>query len=75
MTVTSINHIFVLTNCKLWCLVNLLKNVANFLNLGTKVTNQNDIHEEINRTLNSGNACYHSVESLSYRLLYKKFKN
>jgi hypothetical protein len=30
--------------------------------LGTTVTNQNLIHEEIKNRLNSGNACYHSVQ-------------
>jgi hypothetical protein len=40
--------------------------------LGTTVTNQNLIQEEIKRRLNSGNACYHSVQSLlSSRLLSK----
>jgi hypothetical protein len=34
------------------------------------VTNQNLIQEEIKRRLNSGNACYHSVQNLlSSRLL------
>jgi hypothetical protein len=31
---------------------------------GTALTNQNCIHEEIKSRLNSGNACYHSVQSL-----------
>jgi hypothetical protein len=40
--------------------------------LGTTVTNQNLIQEEIKRKLNSGNACYHSDKSLlSSRLLSK----
>jgi hypothetical protein len=40
--------------------------------LGTTLTNQNLIQEEIKRRLNSGNACYHSVQNiLSYRLLSK----
>jgi hypothetical protein len=39
------------------------------------VTNQNCIHEEIKRRLNSGNACYHSVQNLlSSGLLYKHEK-
>jgi hypothetical protein len=32
--------------------------------LGTTVTNQNLIQDEIKRRLNSGDACYHSVQSL-----------
>jgi hypothetical protein len=32
--------------------------------LGTTPTDQNYLHEEIKSRLNSGNACYHSVQSL-----------
>jgi hypothetical protein len=43
--------------------------------LGTTVTNQNLIQEEIKRRLNSGNACYHSVENLlSSRLLSRNLR-
>jgi hypothetical protein len=43
--------------------------------LGTTITKQNLIQEEIKRRLNSGNACYHSVQNvLSSRLLYKNIK-
>jgi hypothetical protein len=43
--------------------------------LGTTITNQNLIQEEIKRTLNSGNACYHSVQNLlSSRLPSKNVK-
>jgi hypothetical protein len=46
------------------------ENVAQFKYLGMTVTNQNLIGEEIKRRLNSGNACYHSVQNLlSSRLL------
>jgi hypothetical protein len=38
--------------------------VPQFKYLGTTVTNQNWIQEEIKRRLNSGNACYHSVQNL-----------
>jgi hypothetical protein len=41
----------------------------------TTATNQNVIQEEIKRRLNSGNACYHSVQNLlSSRLLSKNLK-
>jgi hypothetical protein len=43
--------------------------------LGTTITNQNLIQEEIKRRLNSGNACYHSVQNLlSSRLLSGNIK-
>jgi hypothetical protein len=43
--------------------------IANELNklykyLGTTLTNQNDIHNKIKSRLNSGNACYYSVQNL-----------
>jgi hypothetical protein len=40
------------------------ENVAQFKHFGMTVTNQNLIQEEIKRRLNSGDACYHSVQSL-----------
>jgi hypothetical protein len=43
--------------------------------VGTTVTNQNLIQEEIKRRLNTGNAGYHSVQNLlSSRLLSKNVK-
>jgi hypothetical protein len=38
--------------------------VETFKYLGTIATNQNLIQEEIKRRINSGNACYHSVQNL-----------
>jgi uncharacterized membrane protein len=50
--------------------------VATFKYLGMTLTNQNDIHDEIKNRLNSGNACYYSVQNLlSSRLIQKKKKN
>ena len=44
--------------------------------LGTTLTNQNSIQEEINSRLRSGNACYHSVQNRLYSsLLFKNTKN
>jgi hypothetical protein len=39
----------------------LFDNVSQFKYLGTTVTDQNLVQEEIKRRLNSGNACYNSV--------------
>jgi sorting nexin-29 len=40
------------------------ENVSQFKYLGMAVTNQNLIQGEIKRRLNSGNACYHSVQNI-----------
>ena len=46
-----------------------------FKYLGTTLTNQNSIAEEIKSRLGSGTACYHSVQNLlSSRLLSKNLK-
>jgi hypothetical protein len=51
------------------------ENVSQFKYLGTTVTNQNLNQEEIKRRLNTGDACYLSVQSLlSSRLLSKNLK-
>jgi hypothetical protein len=52
-----------------------LKGVTRFKYLGTTLTDQNYIHEEIKSRLNSGNACCHSVHSLlSSPLLTRNLK-
>ena len=38
--------------------------VEDFKYLGTTLTNQNSIQEEIKGRLKSGNACYHSVQNI-----------
>jgi hypothetical protein len=48
------------------------ENVSPFRYLGTTVTNQNWIQEEIKRRLNSDNACCHSVQNLLASCLLSK---
>jgi hypothetical protein len=49
--------------------------VTKFESLGKTMTDQNCMHEEINSTLNTGNACCHLFQSLlSSRLLSRKVK-
>jgi hypothetical protein len=51
------------------------ENVSHFKYLGMTVINKNFIQEEIKRRLNSGNACYRSVQNLlSFSLLSKNVK-
>jgi hypothetical protein len=49
--------------------------VEQFKCLGTVLTNQNSIQEEIQRRLKSENACYHSLKNiLSFSLLSNNIK-
>ena len=49
--------------------------VEQFIYLGTILTNQNSIHEDIKSKMKSGNVCYHSVQNLlSSSLLSKNVK-
>jgi hypothetical protein len=51
------------------------ENVAQFRYLGTTITNENLIQEEIKKSSNSGSACYRAVQNLSSsRLLSKNLK-
>jgi len=54
---------------------NSFERVEEFDYLGTTLTNQNSIQEEIKRRFISRNACYHSVQNLlSFSLLSKNLK-
>jgi len=49
--------------------------VEEFKYLGTTLTNQNSIQEEIKSRMKSGNACYHSVQNLVFQFAIQKFKD
>ena len=50
--------------------------VEEFTYLGTNLTNQNSIAEEIKSRLKSGSACYHSVQNLFFfQVAIQKFKD
>ena len=52
-----------------------IERVEDFKYLGTMLTNQNSIQEEIKSRLKLGNACYHAVQNLlSSSLLSKNLK-
>ena len=49
-----------------------IERVEEFKNLGTSLTNQNSIQEEIKCRLKLGNACYNSVQNLLSSMLVSK---
>ena len=49
--------------------------VDKFKYLGTTLTNQTSIQDEIKSRLKSGNACYHSVLNLVFQFATQKFKD
>ena len=49
--------------------------VEDFKYLGTALTNQNSVQEEIKSRLKKGNACYHSVQNLLSSCLLSKNLN
>jgi len=56
-------------------MIGKFESMEQFKYLGTTLTNQNSMQEEIKCRLKSGNACYHSVQNLlSSRLLSKTIK-
>jgi hypothetical protein len=49
-------------NCEIKIVNRLLENVSQLKYLGRTATNQNLNQDEFKRALNSGDACYHSVQ-------------
>ena len=49
-----------------------IERVEEFKYLGTALTNQNSIQEEIKSRLKLGNACYHSVQNFCLPVCYPK---
>ena len=54
-----------------------VERVEEFKYLGTTLTNQNSIQEEIKSRMKLGNACYHSVraEPFVFQFAIQKFKD
>ena len=54
-------------------LISAFERVEEFKYLGTTITNQNSVAEEIKSRLRLGNACCHSVQNLLSSRLLSKF--
>ena len=68
-------HRGMITNSHIGIRNNSYEKVETFKYLGSLVTNQNSIQEEIKCRLKAGNSCYYSVQTLlSSRLVSKNLK-
>ena len=76
MKVTNIIILFyIIANAHIKIGSNSYEKVETFKYLGSLLTNQNSIQEEIKRRLKAGNSCYYSVQTLlSSRLFSKNLK-
>jgi hypothetical protein len=52
-----------------------IERVEEFKYLGTMLTDQNSIQEEIKSRLKLRNACYHSVQNLVFQVTIQKLKD
>ena len=50
------------------------KMVDDFKRVGKTSTDRNSVHEKIQRSWNSGNACYHSVQNLLTSMCCSKLR-
>jgi hypothetical protein len=71
-------HLTCTFTSNLYIMINRIKDISNHQNLYHifhLATNQNDIRDEIKSRLNSGNACYYSVQNLLSSHLISKNLN
>jgi hypothetical protein len=62
-------------NCNIQIGIKSLGRVKQFRYLGTTLTNQNSIREEIKDRLNSGNAYCHLVQNLVFQFAVPQYKD